>query len=31
MNPINDQVKVYYESFGYVYDKRGDFVQKEIW
>ena len=31
MKPINAEVRAYYESFGYVYDKRGDFVQKDIW
>ena len=31
MHPINEQVQAYYESFGYVYNKHGDFVQKDIW
>ena len=31
MHPINDAVKSYYESFGYVYDSRGDYLRKEIW
>lgn len=31
MHPINAQVRAHYETFGDVYDKHGDFVQKEIW
>lgn len=30
MNPINENVRNYYESFGYVYHAKGDYLQREI-
>jgi hypothetical protein len=31
MNPVNDTVKSYYESFGYKYITKGDYLYKEIY
>lgn len=30
MNPINDDIKGYYEAFGYTYVRRGDYLYREI-
>ena len=30
MNPINEKVKSYYESFGYTYAPKGDFLFRNI-
>ncbi|MGI9278898.1 MAG: hypothetical protein ACR2PX_04610 [Endozoicomonas sp.] len=30
MNPINEQVKAYYESFGYQYVTEGDYLFMEL-
>jgi len=30
MNPINEEVRSYYESFGYVYRQKGDYLYREI-
>lgn len=31
MNPVNDEVKSYYESFGYVYRFKGDYLFKDVY
>jgi len=30
MNPINEQVKMYYETFGYTYVAKGDYLYRDI-
>lgn len=30
MNPINKEVRAYYESFGYVYVSKGDYLYREV-
>jgi hypothetical protein len=31
MNPVNDRVKRYYESFGYKYVAKGDYLYREVY
>jgi len=31
MNPVNDEVKAYYESFGYQYTIKGDYLFKDVY
>ena len=30
MNPINNEVKAYYESYGYKYIPKGDYLYREV-